>query len=148
MIRVEHITALRKHLAYAIAPYKSHVVLCAIFVAAATLFPTAASSEKNPTVPLRACRALMGVMGQVAITATITAIFGPAAGALHVSTAAIAIVLLATFDYIIHYGLSRPLFPGSSTRYKPVTPLSSWNSFYKLEVRRSRARQICCQVFK
>ena len=88
------------------------------------------------------------MMGQVALTAGITAIFGPVAGALHFGTAALTLVLMATFDYVLHYGLSRPLLPGSSTRYAPVTPLSSWNSFYKFEVSHSHACQICCQVFK
>ncbi|EFJ52762.1 hypothetical protein VOLCADRAFT_86064 [Volvox carteri f. nagariensis] len=71
---------------------------------------------------------------RAALTVAMYGIFGPVAIAVHLTSNFILLVYMAVFDYILHYGLVRQPMPGNSRRYTPITPYTSWNSLYALEV--------------
>lgn len=95
------------------------------------------------------CRSLVGWLSQFGVLAGVWDLFGPTAAAVHVGIACMTILFLTSFDYALHYGLVRqPLEhdadvnmassgtgASSTVRYNPVTPFTSWNSAYQIEVR-------------
>ncbi|GIL49878.1 hypothetical protein Vafri_6193 [Volvox africanus] len=76
---------------------------------------------------------LVALVAQALLAAVIYAIFGPVATAVHFTSNIVFLVYMATLDYILHYGLVRPLMAGNERRYTPITPHTSWNSLYAFE---------------
>ncbi len=77
----------------------------------------------------------MALVAQALLTVGLFVAFGPVATAVHLGSAVVMVTYTAILDYVLHYGLKRPQLPGSSKRYTPITPYTSWNSLYPLEVR-------------
>ncbi|KXZ52318.1 hypothetical protein GPECTOR_10g950 [Gonium pectorale] len=77
---------------------------------------------------------LVAYVAQAALTAGLFLVFGPLATAVHLVGSALLITYISIFDYVLHYGLSRPEMPGSGgRRFMQVTDYNSWCSLYPVE---------------
>ncbi|KXZ52319.1 hypothetical protein GPECTOR_10g951 [Gonium pectorale] len=92
------------------------------------------SAHKGRDVYSYTLQYIPGTYSEVALTAGLFLAFGPLATAAHLGASFILLTYMSVFDYVLHYGLSRPEMPGSGgRRFMHVTDYNSWSSLYPVE---------------